>query len=209
MVTWNNISEIYLNWIKYLIENWENPKDNSILIESPITLQIDEFWQRSIDIKENDLERYYKWAKIQFDHELSFYKDELYAKKDLIIKEISNNLESRKLYFNLWKEWDILMSTKSPCLTGLYFRVFEWGKINMSCIMRANNAFKISFINFMIFGDFFLDICTKLDLSPNKYIHHSTSYHIYKSDLELINESEVMDKYWFKTLLMNLWNQST
>lgn len=61
----------------------------------------------------------------------------------------------------------------------------------------------------MIFGDFFFDICTEIDLSPNKYIHHSTSYHIYKSDLELISESEIMEKYWFKTLLMKLWNQST
>jgi thymidylate synthase len=148
--------------------------------------------QLDTDIKKLLSNLYTNWED-QNKLEVEYYKKTFEDLKIKIITEISKNKSSRKLYFNLWdqNQDDNDLSVKSPCLVGVYFRIFG-NTIDMQVIMRANNAFKISLINFSIFVDFYREIANALLLKTGTYSHFATSYHIYNSDLASISNNNYL-----------------
>jgi thymidylate synthase len=104
---------------------------------------------------------------------------------EFINKNIKLKLDSRKLFWSFWKIDDQNPETKSPCLTGLYFRQNLDQNLDMHPQLRANNAVRISPINVLIFIEFFQKVAQNLNLKVGNYYHHSNSYHIYQKDWEL------------------------
>jgi thymidylate synthase len=165
------------------------PFDQSVELEQDMVCKIDDFE----DVNPDFSTLYLGWEKT-FEYEREYYENLFSSLEDRIVGEINSNLGSRKLYFNLWSENDVKIDVKSPCLTAIYFRVLSGNVLNMSVVMRANNAFKIFPINLILFVNFFKQISNRVGMRMGMYTHHALSFHIYKHDLIEIENSVYLKK---------------
>ena len=194
MITSNNIENLYLEALKNVLCNgYRDCSDPDIFVEMPLVLQIQDTINIDLDIS-LILPKLFLDYEEQLKNEIDYYTTTFNVLKGRVVSEIMANPNSRKLYFNLWSENDNGLNVKSPCLVGVYFRVFE-NKLNMEVVMRANNAFRISLINLSIFISFFKEVAQLLNLDSGAYIHFAASYHIYKKDLsDMINNNYLISK---------------
>ena len=171
-----SFSKVYKN-------GWK-PLDETVESEMSLACTINDFTNINPDFSE----LYSNWTEV-FAYEKEHYDEVLFSMLTRVVGEIKNNPQSRKLYFNFWSEKDNEMEVKSPCLSAIYFRLLESGKLNMSVVMRANNAFRIFPINLILFIDFFKKVAQLTGLKMNEYHHHALSLHIYKKDSKDIENS--------------------
>jgi len=194
-----NIKSLYIESLRDLLLHGLKPLDETVLLEKELHCSLD-INGNSNYLNKDILTGLYQGWDAQYEKELSYYKDNLFAKVDEIASTIIKNPNSRKLYFNFWSENDSDLSVKSPCLVGLDFRVLQDSKLNMHVIMRANNAYKIFPMNLVIFINFFIEVAKRVNLSPNIYHHHAPLFHLYREDVNDFKNS----KYFSNTILDEL-----
>jgi|GEM_PF-4283966 len=177
-----NIKSLTIESLKGLLLRGLKPSDETVLLEKELycSLHID---GNAKKVNKDILAGLYQGWDVQYEKELTYYRDNLFSRADEINSVIMKSPNSRKLYFNFWSQNDNDLSVKSPCLVGLDFRVLQDSKLDMHVIMRANNAFKIFPMNLVIFVSFFIEVSKKVNLSPNVYHHYTSLFHLYKEDM--------------------------
>ncbi len=66
---------------------------------------------------------------------------------EMVSKRLTENREDRKCYISLWDTGVDLSGKKTPCLTALYFRLFE-NRLTLSAAYRTHNALDAWIYNF-------------------------------------------------------------
>lgn len=97
---------------------------------------------------------------------------------------------SRRAVISLWNPSDLDKMTLPPCHYSCVFNRNSDDTINMSLVMRSNDLFLGAPFNYVFYAALLECICIAVDdnVSPGIYSHISINSHIYKNQLEQVNE---------------------
>jgi thymidylate synthase len=79
-----------------------------------------------------------------------------------------------------WQVWNDMKVTDPPCLQRLWFRLAA-NRLDMTCHIRSNDAFKAAFMNMYAFTELQRQVAAELGVEPGQYVHIADSFHIYGS----------------------------
>ena len=187
----NTYETSYFNGLKALLDpQYKVCGDMKICYETNAVFRFN-YICNSIEIKNNKFISQYDYDKIQFEgnkqveNELEYYSKYILNNGQLCrnIEKILNKMHTKQAVITLPKK-DLY---KFPCAMYLFCRVIN-NKLRVSTHMRANNAYGHTLINMHIGNAISLHIAQMANLECDEYIHYVDSYHIYKRDIEEINE---------------------
>ena len=95
---------------------------------------------------------------------------------------------SRRAQAVTWQVWNDMKVSDPPCLQRLWFRIgaggstgLTAGRLDMTCHIRSNDAFKAAFMNMYAFTELQRMMAGELGVAVGHYIHIADSFHIYGS----------------------------
>lgn len=99
------------------------------------------------------------------------------------VRELSENPDTRRAVITMW---DPKLDTNGghmdhPCTIGLGFRARD-GRLNMSVVMRSNDAWLGMPYDFVQFSTLHVTVAALLGLETGTYTHHAHSLHLYRRD---------------------------
>ena len=86
-----------------------------------------------------------------------------------------------------WQVWNDMTIADPPCLQRVWFRIAAdparpaERRLDMTCHIRSNDAFKAAFMNMYAFTELQRDVAGQLGVAPGQYVHVADSFHIYGS----------------------------
>lgn len=196
MNTYKNSLEAFKKELKLLNVNGFQSVDEQVALELPTFFMIENMSedQSLCGLDENGFRSNFDYSQIytngnsQMQIELNYYNNVLTLKLvDDIVSHLKKHPDSRRAVFNFWDKSYEDPKVGATCLVYLYFRQTSQG-LDMHACMRANNAFRISLMNFHIYGSIHREVCKKLGVKMGNYYHFADSYHVYHKDLEEMNE---------------------
>ena len=98
-----------------------------------------------------------------------------------VTEKLKFDASSRRAVVILWDPDNDLGSEHPPCLTQLNISIKD-NMLNLTAIMRSNDAWKIALADFFAISSVHDYFCTQLKKQKGFYNHFSTSYHLYESD---------------------------
>lgn len=168
--------------------------DKKISRESRAVLEISYFsGDFLISIEKNkilsdlDFSKYGDKNNKQMTEECYYYYDSIFksGKFDKSLNMLKKNYSTKKAIIVL-SEHPKPKNGEVPCMVSLTPRIIN-GKLNLSCHMRANNAYRILLMNIFINLAIQREFAKKLEIPCGKYYHFVDSLHIYKKDLKKID----------------------
>lgn len=97
-----------------------------------------------------------------------------------IIEELKRNPYSRRAIMNI-RDFKVDSTNDHPaCLQSIHFAIRE-NKLNMTVMMRSNDAVQATFMNAVGFIALQRDVAEKLDVPIGSYTHIAYSFHAYEN----------------------------
>lgn len=127
-----------------------------------------------------------------------------------VIDSINNNPDSRRHIISLWNPLQINEMALPPCY--LYFQFFvSKGHLNLFVLQRSGDLFLGIPYDSALFTMILLHVANKTGLKATKVEFNIIDAHIYKNQLEAVNEylmTPILDlpEYTFKNNIINLIN---
>jgi len=118
--------------------------------------------------------------------------------KEYVIEELLTNESSRKAVIVLVDPHADRYEIKDiPCLNEIAFRCVD-EKLVMTAVFRSHDIYKAWIKNYIALYHFYVDICEKLDINPDRgfITIHSIDAHIYKSDIALLPKENIRSPYY-------------
>ncbi len=116
------------------------------------------------------------------------------------MEHIKNNKTSRRAIISLWdNRFRDNLSVGSACTHNFYFRVKLKNVLEMHTHARANDLYNCVYIDLQFINFIHHLIAGKLGMVVGKHIHFIDALHIYKKDLNKIeNQTNFMEesKIW-------------
>lgn len=196
MNKYRNTLEAFKEELKLLNNHGFRSVDEQVALELPTLFMIEKMSEdqslckldESCFTSNFDYSQIYPSGNEQMQIELNYYNNVLTLKLvDDIVNHLKQYPNSRRAVFNFWDKSYEDPKVGAACLVYLYFRQTSQG-LDMHACMRANNAFRISLMNFHIYGSIHREVCKKLGVEMGNYYHFADSYHVYNKDLEEMNE---------------------
>lgn len=114
--------------------------------------------------------------------------------KDLIVKHLVNNPNSRRAIFNLWKDDHFNNpSLGAACITQLYFRV-KGINLELHTHARANDAHRNLLMDLHMVSAIHIAVAYELNLKVGPHIHFVDALHFYKKfENDIKNQIKLFD----------------
>ncbi|MEM1545689.1 MAG: thymidylate synthase [Candidatus Methanomethylicia archaeon] len=106
---------------------------------------------------------------------------------EYIAKYLKSKPFSNRCISVTWKPWIDEDSSAPPCNIALWLKVVD-GKLIMETFWRSRDAFNAAFANMYAFTELQRRIAEELNIEAGLYVDYSTSYHIYESDFNLVEQ---------------------
>lgn len=185
---YSNFNVAYVELNKWLSSTKELPSSHELLFEETVFIkftqacnnsELPNFNGTSFEKNLNDYNSIYPLGEKYFKRETEYYAKEFSRESIWLINYLSLNIDSKRCVVNFWHRDNSDLNKPAPCLTQLIFRLKN-NKLDMHAYMRANDAYRIAFINFHLFRSLQNYICDKLHLIPGDYYHIASSFHVYR-----------------------------
>lgn len=98
-----------------------------------------------------------------------------------LIRNMTENPHTKRGVVGLWKEEYRSSEQPAPCLINMSFFIRD-NKLDTNSHMRANDAYRIFYIDFHILRSVQKYVSDKLNLDVGNYTHFVDTFHIYKRD---------------------------
>jgi thymidylate synthase len=93
---------------------------------------------------------------------------------------------SRRVKLEAWTWSRDLYSKNPPCVQYVWMRI-ENSRLNMTCHMRSNDAYKAAFMDIYALTQLQRNIAQQADVGVGEYVHFADSFHIYGSYFREVN----------------------
>ena len=104
-----------------------------------------------------------------------------------IIEELKRNPYSRRAIMNI-RDFEVDSSNDHPaCLQSIHFAIRE-GKLNMTVMMRSNDAVQATFMNAVGFIALLRKVSEAIDVPTGSYTHIAYSFHAYENCYERLKK---------------------
>lgn len=111
------------------------------------------------------------------------------------IDKLRSRPHTRRAQAITWQVWNDQKVADPPCLQRLWFRIaggstklaasgstgLTAGRLDMTCHIRSNDAFKAAFMNMHAFTELQRAMAGEIGVAPGQYVHIADSFHIYGS----------------------------
>lgn len=166
--------------------------------------------------KENNVKIWDNWADKNGDlgpvygFQMLNYNGQNINQLNNVIESIKKNPDSRRHIISLWNPIQINQMALPPCY--LYFQFFvKNNKLNMFVLQRSGDMFLGIPYDVALFSMILLYISKKCNLKANKIEFNIIDAHVYKNQIEAINEYlsqpiYKLPKYLFESNMINLIN---
>jgi thymidylate synthase len=104
-----------------------------------------------------------------------------------IVGAIKEDVYSKRLFYNFWKEEFLAQNITGVCVSGCYFKVVDSHYLEMHVHSRANNAYSLLLLDMQFMVGFQNFIARKTQLVAGDYYHFFDSIHFFKKDLDAIH----------------------
>lgn len=140
-----------------------------------------------------DYETYVRGGNSLMSLELEHYNKLIFKSGHFqsIMEHLASNPYSKKGVLELWSKGKDF-SGDIPCVVYMWFRK-RGEKLDMSCHMRANDAYRLLLIDMHIMTTVHNYMASELALEKGSYYHFVDSLHLYKRDREGIQK--LYDQY--------------
>jgi thymidylate synthase len=101
---------------------------------------------------------------------------------DQVYRELLDNPASRRAVLAIWREDDLFHDGDRPCTLSLNFIIRD-GKLELHVMMRSQDVWLGVPYDLFMFTQIQLSLARQLGVPAGKYVHHATSLHIYRRDL--------------------------
>lgn len=143
--------------------------------------------------KENNVKIWDSWANEfgelgpVYGFQMLNYNGQNINQLEAVIKSIKNNPDSRRHIISLWNPIQLNEMALPPCY--LYFQFFvQNNKLNMYVLQRSGDMFLGIPYDVALFTMILLYISKKCNLKANKVEFNIIDAHVYKNQVEAINE---------------------
>jgi len=173
---------------KWLSSTKELPSTHELLFEETVFVKfsLDQTNQSFPIFNGNDFEKrledyneVYSLGEKYYKRETEYYSREFSRESAWLVDYLKLNTDSKRCVVNFWNRENSDLDNPAPCLTQLIFRLKN-DRLDMHAFMRANDSYRISFINFHLFYSLQNYICNKLHLPVGDYFHIASSFHVYR-----------------------------
>jgi thymidylate synthase len=96
------------------------------------------------------------------------------------VQKLRSAPHTRRAQAVTWQVWNDMTIADPPCLQRLWFRIAA-NRLDMTCHIRSNDAFKAAFMNMYAFTELQRQMAEQLSVAPGQYVHIADSFHIYGS----------------------------
>ena len=102
-----------------------------------------------------------------------------------IIEELTRNPYSRRAIMNI-RDFEVDSKNDHPaCLQSIHFSIRD-GELNMTVMMRSNDAVKATFMNAVGFIFLQKQVAKELGVTVGSYTHIAYSFHVYERDFDTL-----------------------
>lgn len=114
------------------------------------------------------------------------YHQRIGKQLDFVAEELIRNPYSRRAVINL-RDNEVDQATDHPaCLQHIQFMIRE-AKLNMSVLMRSNDALNATFMNAVAFIEMQKRLAKRIGVEVGEYTHTANSFHVYEKDFDKFN----------------------